>query len=288
MMQNSNLASEYEVIKYYNECWLTRFENGHNPISLAMHLGVFLENSIQNDIAKHYSNEFLSKHLNIPKDKEIYVADFGCGVGGTCLYFAENFLKARIKGVNISTSQVMFANKIKAERRIVDQVEYFISDYSDTKLQTSNFDFVIGLESICHAPDKLRVYKESFRILKPEGVFAIMDYFEERTPENTYEEELLHTFRKGWVVNEYIKNYEPLLLKAGYKNISAHSILDKVYQGIIHSYNKADIKINSADFSVLSLSLQNHYKACFVLKELVDRKLIDYKIVTAKKVGDLK
>lgn len=282
-MQDNNLVTEDEVIKYYNECWLPRFENGHNPMSLAMHLGVFLENNIQNDIAKRYTNEYLSIHLSIPDDKEICIADFGCGVGGTCLYFAEKFPKAQIKGINISTSQILFANKIKNEQGIFGQVEYFANDYSDTKLQSSKFDFVIAVESICHAANKSRVYRESFRILKPDGIFAFMDYFEERTPETTYEEELLHIFRKGWAVGEYIKNHEPLLMQTGYKNISVFSILDKVYQGLSQSYYKAAIKINSDEFSSLPLSLQNHYKACFALKELVDRKLIDYKIVTASK-----
>ncbi len=284
-MKHNNLVTNDEVIKYYNECWLPRFENGHNPMSLAMHMGVFVENNTQNDTAKLYANEFISIHLNIPDNKEISIADFGCGVGGTCLYFAEKFPKAKTKGINISPSQIMFANKIKEEKRIFEQIEYIVTDYSDTKLPAAQFDFVIGVESICHAPNKYTVFKEAFRILKPQGVFAFMDYFEVRNTETAQEEDLLQAFRKGWAVGEYIKNYEILLTEAGFKNISAISVLDKVYQGIIHSYYKAKDKMNSNDFFELSLALQNHYKACIALKELVDRKIIEYKIVTATKLN---
>lgn len=272
-----------DVINYYNECWLSRFETGHNPKSYAMHLGYFSAEGLDNDTAKLNSNEFLAHHIGIPDNKEIYIADFGCGIGGTCIYFAQKFPKGKISGINISSSQIDFANRIKREKNINGQLEYVLSDYSRTNLGDSKFDFVIGVESICHAHDKLLVYKEACRILKPGGTFAIMDYFEDRLPENEHETKLLDDFRNGWVAVEYLKNYKLLLPQAGYSKVAAVSILDKVKPGINHSYTKAAEKINSQQFSSLPVVVQNHLKACLALKELTEKKIIDYKIITALK-----
>ncbi|MGE3825852.1 MAG: cyclopropane-fatty-acyl-phospholipid synthase family protein [Bacteroidia bacterium] len=272
-----------EVIKYYNECWLNRFEKGHNPLSLAMHLGYFSEDDIDNDKAKLNSNEFLSAHIGIPSDKEIRIADFGCGVGGTCIYFAQKFPQAKISGINISSDQIDFANKAKNQKNINGQIEYFISDYSATQLESATFDFVIGIESLCHAADKLSVYKEAYRVLKPKGVFSFMDYFETNIPDNHYDDNLLQDFRKGWAVVEYNKNYKTFLTQAGYSEISSISILESVIPGINHSYKTAINKINSVKFDSYSTYIQNHLKACVALKELVDKKIIDYRVITAQK-----
>ncbi len=277
------VVTKSELINYYNECWLERFEKGHNPVSHAMHLGYFADKSVDNDTAKLNSNEFLAKQVRIPADKEIFIADLGCGIGGTCIYFAQNFPLARICGINISEEQIDFANKVKKQKNINGQIEYFISDYAETQLQSGKFDFVIGVESICHAHDKSKVYSEAYRLLKPGGVFAMMDYFEEKNPISKDEINNLNIFRKGWAAVEYIKNYELLLSKAGFKTVTAVSILDKVLPGINHSYNKAIERINSGEFSGYTTAFQNHLKACAALCELTEKKIIDYKVIVAQK-----
>ncbi|MCG3167494.1 MAG: 27-O-demethylrifamycin SV methyltransferase [Bacteroidia bacterium] len=248
-----------------------------------MHLGYFADDSVDNDTAKLKSNAFLAKQVGIPAGKEIYIADLGCGIGGTCIYLAQNYPLAKICGINISQEQIDFANKVKKQNNINGQIEYYISDYAETKLQSGKFDFVIGVESICHAHDKSKVYREAYRLLKSGGVFAMMDYFEEKKPVSSVEVKQLDIFRKGWAAVEYIRNYEILLTQAGFKTISAVSILEKVMPGIQHSYKKAIDRINSGEFSGFSTAFQNHLKACAALHELAENKIIDYKIIVAQK-----
>ncbi len=272
-----------ELIYYYNECWLNRFEKGHNPLSLAMHMGYFNGETIDNDIAKLNANHFLINHIGIPANKRIAIADFGCGIGGTCLYLSHYFPLAKITGINISADQIEFAYKIKKQKLNGVNVEYLLADYAETQLPVESFDFVIGIESICHARDKSRVYAEAFRLLKPGGVFAFMDYFEVTPPHDKIQNEMLVNFRKGWAVNSYIHHAEQDLADTGFQKVSSLSITDKVIPGIQHSYQKAMHEINGFNGANGSTVIQNHYKACVALKNLVEAGVIDYKIVKAFK-----
>lgn len=271
-----------QILKYYSECWLKRFEQGHNPLSLAMHLGYFNDYMISNDLAKLEANTFLSDYINIPADKEIAIADLGCGVGGTCLYLAENFPRAKITGVNIADDQVSFAEKLLLERPNRANINYVTADYTKTPMPDNLFDFVIGIESICHATVKESVYREAYRILKPGGVFSFMDYFEVRLPENSTESHLLSDFRKGWVVDAYICDYKTELLSAGFKNIVSTLITEKVAPGIRHSYSKAVAEMDLLKQNGTGL-MKNHLHACIALQQLIDLKIIQYKIVRASK-----
>ena len=271
-----------ELVNYYDECWLNRFGSGHNPLSLAMHMGYFTDSITDNDLAKLNTNHFLTNYVKIPVQKEVFIADLGCGVGGTCLHLAQHFPLAKITGINISPSQIEFADKVKSQKPNAQNIKYIVADYAETPLPALFFDYVIGIESICHAEDKAKVYEEAYRILKPGGTFAFLDYFETNEANVAPHQDLLADFRKGWAVNSYINNYEVDLARAGFSKVNALSITASVLPGIDYSWENASKKIYSLT-AQQSLTYLNHLKACVALKKLVDNKIIDYKILTAVK-----
>jgi hypothetical protein len=74
-----------------------------------------------------------------------------------------------------------------------------------------------------------------------------------------------------------------LLDEAGLTVISDESVLGKVRQGIEYSYEKASNKLSGVESSTLSDMATKHFKACLALKLLTEAKLIDYRIVVARK-----
>jgi len=270
-----------EVIRYYNSCWLDRFERGHNPLSRAMHLGHFVHPEMDNDEAKLHANRFLAESVQIPDHVEVAIADLGCGVGGTCFFLANNYSKATVHGVNISPDQVAFANRLRELNGLDERVQFFVSDYSSSLLDSGGYDYVFGVESICHAIDKDKVYEEAFRLLRPGGVFAMMDYTEEREPATKSETELLDDFRIGWAIETYIQDHLASLSNVGFRNVSERSILNNVVPGIEHSYQKAIHSLKNGE--VDDLDVRNHLKACAALKPLTEVGIIDYKLIIARK-----
>ncbi len=271
-----------QIIDYYNHCWLNRFEHGHNAHSLAMHLGHFGNKDMTNDAAKNNANQFLLDFLGLNKESQSNILDVGCGVGGTCFYIASNYLNANVTGVNLSASQIDFAKRINKKRKLQSRVSFFVEDFQKMGLKSEQFDFIYGVESICHAENKRSVFNECYRLLNRNGTFAIMDYFEVGNLNSDEELQWLTDFREGWVVNHYIKNHKQNLEEIGFKDITECSILNEVYTGIERSYMKAVAALNS-DIDHQNASFVKHLKACIALKHLADNQLIDYKIVKATK-----
>lgn len=274
-------VTESEIVDYYNDCWLNRFKDGHNPASLAMHLGYF-EHESNNDLAKVDTNRFLLNQLQIPQYQPVRIIDLGCGVGGTCIYLSKYNPGSEIKGVNISFEQVAFAKEQAKLQNCDKNIEFIARSYVDTGLPDESFDFVYGVESICHAERKSDVFEEAYRLLKVGGKFALLDYFEVNKNEDSLSEKLLNDFRRGWAVNEYLKDVSAALQKIGFADIQEKDITHHVLPGIQNSYDKAIRKLSSLQLDGNSW-MHAHLQACKSLKQLVENNLIEYRVVVAVK-----
>ena len=271
-----------KIIDYYNICWLTRFESGHNPESLAMHLGFFDNDIIDNDFAKIRTNELIFQIINKKSAEKLFIVDLGCGVGGSCFYLANAFFNSAIYGVNISKTQVGFAKNKKEQKNLSDQICFLEKDFSETGLASDISDVVIGIESICHAVNKRKVFKEAYRLLKNGGQLILFDYFESRAVNNDYEKKLLNTFRSGWAVNQYLTDEVEVLSKVGFKSVQSKVVTEQVVPGMNKSYEKAENLLLSEEFENTEI-FKHHLEACVALKGLVEIGIIDYKIVVAIK-----
>ena len=98
------------------------------------------------------------------------VADLGCGVGGPLLEIAR-FSGARIVGVNSNAYQLE-----RARRYADDAGLTHLADFLQVDAPDESFDAVYAIEATCHAPDKLSIYGEVFRLLKPGGYFGAYEY----------------------------------------------------------------------------------------------------------------
>ena len=269
------------IIDYYNTCWLSRFESGHNPKSLAMHLGFFDSDNEDNDLAKIRTNELIVQIINKKSSEELIIVDLGCGVGGSCFYLANTFLNSTVYGVNISKTQIHFANN-KKQTNLDSQIQFLEKDFSETSLPTGISDVVISIESICHAINKKQVFEEAYRILKKGGKFILFDYFESRVVTNKEEKELLNTFRSGWAVDNYLTDEVNILSDVGFQSVDSKVVTDNVVPGMNNSHEKAENLLNSVEYKNSDV-FKHHLEACVALKFLVEKGIIDYKIVVAIK-----
>ena len=274
-------AHTHHVLDYYAECWLSRFSDGHNPKSKAMHLGYFTTDGLSNDDAKLKTNQLIAEILGISKNEYATIVDLGCGIGGTCIYLAQRFSNSAFTGVNISKEQLKFAEHLRSSEGLTEErIQLELADYAKTSLKSSSSNYVFALESLCHAQSKESVYAEVHRILADKGVFLFVDYFEIRVPDNREEEDLLNIFRNGWAVSQYIRDHKQQLLSTGFHSITEQSLVDHVKPGIDISYETAIRKLEKNESTDL---VRNHLLACKALKQLVDLELIDYRYVRCVK-----
>ena len=101
--------------------------------------------------------------------------DLGCGIGGP-LREMVRFSGARIVGVSISGYQVARSRRQTEEAGLAHLAEYIECDFMKMDFPDESFDAVFSIETTCCAPDKVGIFSEAFRLLKPGACFAAYEY----------------------------------------------------------------------------------------------------------------
>lgn len=116
---------------------------------------------------------YLAGRLGLNKGATIL--DCGCGIGGPARNIAR-FTGANIKAVTINQFQVNRGNTISQREGLRDQVELVQADFMKLPFEDGHFDGVYAIESTCHAPDRVKVYSEILRVLKPGSIFCCYEW----------------------------------------------------------------------------------------------------------------
>lgn len=269
------------VEDYYDICWSQRFAAGHNPHSLAIHLGYYGQDTTDSEAAKIALNKLIAEKISGTIKPGAKVIDAGCGVGGTCLYLAKNYPFLNIQGLNLSAKQLDMARNYALNAGVSDRIEFIQADYCDSGLPGKSADAIYAIESICHAEVKRKFFDEAYRLLRPDGMLVIADYVEAdfaATSSRDYED-----FCRGWEVGRYLAEPAADLRKTGFTSLVCDDITDKVYPGIVRSHDNALMQAGKPDWADQPEMMQNHLRACIALKRLVDRGDIRYCVITCIK-----
>jgi len=127
--------------------------------------------SLESSIERH--ELWLAHRLGLQEGSK--AIDIGCGVGGPLRNIA-TFSGAKIVGLNNNDYQISRAKRIAAESGLQDQATFQKGDFMKIPFADKSFDAAYAIEATCHAPDRVGVYSEIFRILKPGGKFASYEW----------------------------------------------------------------------------------------------------------------
>lgn len=103
------------------------------------------------------------------------VLDVGCGVGGPMRNIAV-FSGANIEGITINEYQVKIGNKYNEANGLAHQCKSVQGDFQNLPWPNEYFDRAYGIEATCHSPDRVVCFKEVNRVLKPGGLFTVLDW----------------------------------------------------------------------------------------------------------------
>jgi len=101
--------------------------------------------------------------------------DIGCGVGGPLRNIAK-FSGAKIVGLNNNDYQISRARRIAEQSGLTGQASYMKGDFMNIPVPEGTFDAAYAIEATCHAPDRVGVYSQIFKTLKPGGKFATYEW----------------------------------------------------------------------------------------------------------------
>jgi SAM-dependent methyltransferase len=114
--------------------------------------------------------EFLFK--DFVNQKELIGLDFACGPGRNIVRYKDRF--KRLDGVDISPINIENAKKYTSNNGI--ECDLYVNDGVDLSVINSDkYDFVmstIALQHICVYDIRYSIFKDIFKVLKPNGIFT--------------------------------------------------------------------------------------------------------------------
>ena len=97
--------------------------------------------------------------------------DIGCGVGGPMREIARRS-GATVVGINNNAYQVERGWKHTRNARLSEQCTFVKADFMQLPHRDAAFDAAYTIEASCHAPDRVALFREISRVLKPGASFA--------------------------------------------------------------------------------------------------------------------
>jgi len=132
----------------------------------------FSGESLRESIKRH--EHYLALRLGLKAGDK--VVDLGCGVGGPMIEIAR-FTDAKILGINNNEYQISRGRMHLKNHELLKQCDFLKADFRDLQgVKNETFDSAYTIEAECHVSDKINLFKEVNRVLKPGGLLGIYDW----------------------------------------------------------------------------------------------------------------
>ena len=127
------------------------------------------------------------------------ILDVGCGIGGPMRNIAR-FTQCHVTGLTLNPYQVERGNELCQADKTVKHLSVSIQgDFMEMPFDSETFDAAYAIEATCHAPDRVGVYREIRRVLKPGSIFACYEWCmtDRYIPGNEYHETIKKQIEQG-------------------------------------------------------------------------------------------
>lgn len=186
--------------------------------TLAFHMGFWDKGIHSLAEALWFENKFLAEKARITKSD--LILDAGCGIGGSAIWIVQT-IGAQVIGIANESGLISTAKQNAIKNRVEDRVSFELQDYNHTNFSDNTFDVVWAIESFDYSPDKIALFKEVKRILKPGGRVIVADFFQNREIKNAEEQIIFDNITLTLAVyqTQWWGEYITILKDLGFKNI---------------------------------------------------------------------
>jgi len=143
-----------------------------------------------------------------------YVLDVGSGVGGPARYFAQA-LGWHVVGIDLTREFVEVATSLSKRAGMGGSVSFQQANAIAIPLESRTFDGAYTIHVAMNVEEKVSLFREVHRLLKPGGTFGIFDIMREGEGPLTFPLPWARTKDTSFV--ETVETYREFLRSAGFK-----------------------------------------------------------------------
>ena len=104
------------------------------------------------------------------------VLEIGSGIGGPALLMAGEHAAEKVVGIDIEPHLIDRAVRNASAAGLEEKVEFRLVEPGPLPFDPASFDVVFSKDAIVHIEDKLGIYREIHRVLRPGGRFVAGDW----------------------------------------------------------------------------------------------------------------
>jgi phosphoethanolamine N-methyltransferase len=146
------------------------------------------------------------------------VLDLGCGIGGPACIVAGKYA-AHVVGTDLEPPLIERARRRAASLGLSDQTEFQVVTPGRLTFEDESFDLVMSSGGVTQTADKLGIFRECLRVLKPGGTFSCYDWMKSDGP---YSEDMQYWFEMEGLTYamETLRGQQATLGEAGFDEVS--------------------------------------------------------------------
>ena len=104
------------------------------------------------------------------------ILDIGSGLGGPSVALAANHDAGNIVSIDIQAEQAERARQLATKRGVADRITYKVIEPGPFPFDDASFDVAFSVGVFLQIPDKLSLFADIFRVLRPGGTLAANDW----------------------------------------------------------------------------------------------------------------
>jgi 27-O-demethylrifamycin SV methyltransferase len=215
------------------------------------------------------------------------ILDVGCGIGNPAFLLREK-LDCMITGITISERGVEIGNQRAEQRGLSQAIRFVQADALANGMADESFDFLWQMESSHLMHDKIGLFQENFRVLRPGGSIVLCDLILKRdlsvTDIYNLRDELAtleSAFGKAKMAT--VPFYHECMTAAGFQAIESLDISDSVKPTLRAWKENVALNLERIEALLEPQAIDDFLKTCDILEQFFDQNLLGYSLIRAHK-----